>query len=457
MKPLFCAAFACLGLFMSISCHKAATPRSPDKEIDGFSLEKADGTTFTISDLQVTTVGGPGMDSFLVTIPAYMDKTALIPVFTFKGESVSPSSGAALDFSAPVVFTVTAEDGSQVKYAVVVKCRGAIYFGTDENRFIALDAGTGNLIWQDSVAGKYNSFTGAFSYNIPQLANGIIYATNSSGTIFGFDPVDGKIKSQFRPGASIQTTAAIDNGTLYVASVDQKFYAIDVATGSTKWTVSTGGSMASGATAGDGAVYFGANYMYALDAATGLVKWKFFLNSGTYTGNPLLTNGVVYVGSDFDSLYALDAATGNVKWRAKADYSLAESTAAIGDGNLYIGAQTAGLLAYDASTGRQLWKVLPGAGITSQPVVYNNTVCVTADDGHLYGVNAQTGVVVWITYGIYTSGGGVMLANGILYLGSGGLAHYFYAIDPADGGILWQFNTGNASILSRQALYLPGN
>jgi outer membrane protein assembly factor BamB len=49
-----------------------------------------------------------------------------------------------------------------------------------------------------------------------------------------------------------------------------------------------------------------------------------------------------------------------------------------------------------------------------------------------------------------------MVANGVLYVGTGG-SRYFYALDPANGHVLWQFNTGNALVLSRRALYIPGN
>jgi len=103
MKPLFYALFACLGLSLSFSCKKTVTPRSPDKEIDSFFVKKADGSTFTISDMQVVLVSGSGMDSIIVTLPAYTDKTKLTPFFTHKGKSV----------------------------------------GTNENRFFALDTGTG--------------------------------------------------------------------------------------------------------------------------------------------------------------------------------------------------------------------------------------------------------------------------------------------------------------------------
>ena len=456
MKPLFYALFACLGLSLSFSCKKTVTPLSPDKEIDGFFVKKADGSTFTVSDIQVVLISGPGMDSIIVTLPAYTDKTKLTPFFTHKGKLVSPASDTTLDLSAPVVFTVTAEDGSQRKYTVVVKCRGAVFFGTNENRFFALDAGTGSLVWKDSVAGMFETYPGGFQYNTPQLANGIIYAANTSGIIFGFDPATGRIKSQFRPGGPVATTPAIANGTLFFGSDDHNFYAVDLATGSTKWSVPTGWPTDSAPTVSDGIVYFGADYMYALDAATGVVKWKFFLNPATIMAAPLVNNGVVYIGSENDTLYALDAATGGVKWRARADNTLAQSTPTISNGVLYVGAESGSLFAFDAATGTQQWKALPGASVYDQPFVYNNTVYITADDGNLYAVNAQTGAGVWNIPQMYANGSGAIVANGVLYVGTGG-SRYFYALDPANGHVLWQFNTGNAIVLSRRALYIPGN
>jgi len=457
MKPLFYALFACLGLSMFFSCKKTATtPVSSDKEIDSFSVKKSDGSTFAVSDIHVVLVSGPSVDTIFVTLPAYTDKTKLTPFFTYKGKSISPTSGTTLDFSAPVVFTVTAEDGSLQKYTVVIKCRGAVFFGTNENRFFALDAVTGSLIWKDSVAGMFETYPGGFQYNTPQLVNGIIYAANTSGIIFGFDPATGTVKSQFQAGGPVATTPAIANGTLYFGSDDHNFYAVDLATGSTKWSVATGWPTDSSPTVSDGTVYFGANYLYALDAATGAVKWEFYLNPATIMAAPLVNNGVVYIGSQNDSLYALDAATGGVNWRAKADNTLAQSTPTISNGVLYVGAESGSLFAFDAATGTQQWKALPGASVYDQPFVYNNTVYVTADDGNLYAVNAQTGAAVWNIPQMYANGSGAIVANGVLYVGAGG-SRYFYAIDPANGHVLCQFDTGNAIVLSRRALYIPGN
>ena len=455
MKPLFYALFACLALPLFFSCNKVVT-LSPDKEIDSFTVKRTDGSSFMVNDVEVTLIKGSGVDSIIVSIPAYTDKTKLEALFTFIGKSVSPVSGTTLDFSAPVSFTVTAKDGSYLKYVVIVKCRGAVFFGTNENRFFALDAGTGSLVWKDSVPGMFETYPGGFQYNTPQLVNGIVYAANTSGTIFGFDPATGTIKAQFKPGGPVATTPAVVNGAIYFGSDDHTFYTIDLTTGSIKWSVPTGYPTDSGPTVSNGIVYFGADYMYALDAYTGALKWKFFLNPATIMAAPLVNNGVVYIGSENDTLYALDAMTGAMKWGAKADNTLAQSTPTINNSTIYIGAESGSLFAFDMTTGAQQWKALPGASVYDQPFVYNNTVYVTADDGHLYAVNAQTGAPVWNIPQLYANGSGAMVANGTLYVGAGG-SRYFYALDPATGQVIWQFNTGNAIVLSRRALYVPGN
>jgi uncharacterized repeat protein (TIGR02543 family) len=55
-----------------------------------------------------------------VTVPHGTAVTALIPVIIHTGASISPESGTTQDFSSPVTYIVTAEDGSTVEYVVTV-------------------------------------------------------------------------------------------------------------------------------------------------------------------------------------------------------------------------------------------------------------------------------------------------------------------------------------------------
>ena len=58
--------------------------------------------------------------SLALTVPFGTEVTALVPTIVHTGASVSPASGAAQDFTSPVNYTVTAEDGSTQAYEVTV-------------------------------------------------------------------------------------------------------------------------------------------------------------------------------------------------------------------------------------------------------------------------------------------------------------------------------------------------
>jgi hypothetical protein len=60
-----------------------------------------------------------------VTVPAGTDITKLAPAITHNGVSIDPASGAPRDFTNPVTYTVTAEDGGTKAYTVTVTVAGS--------------------------------------------------------------------------------------------------------------------------------------------------------------------------------------------------------------------------------------------------------------------------------------------------------------------------------------------
>jgi len=77
-------------------------------------------TSFNFENPAAVGVITESTHSIAVTVPYGTDVTALIPTITYTGESVSPASGVAQDFTNPVVYTVTAETGSTQDYTVTV-------------------------------------------------------------------------------------------------------------------------------------------------------------------------------------------------------------------------------------------------------------------------------------------------------------------------------------------------
>lgn len=71
---------------------------------------------FSINGVEVS----PSNNDIELTLPAGTDASSLQPEISFIGSSLSPASGETVDFTDPVVYTVTAEDGSTQDYTVTV-------------------------------------------------------------------------------------------------------------------------------------------------------------------------------------------------------------------------------------------------------------------------------------------------------------------------------------------------
>lgn len=88
----------------------AYTGESPLNDIIEFNIEEVESTSYVSFD---------GLD---ISIEDYFeDKTALTPTITIPlGATISPASGVAQDFTDPVEYTVTAQDGTTAVYTVTI-------------------------------------------------------------------------------------------------------------------------------------------------------------------------------------------------------------------------------------------------------------------------------------------------------------------------------------------------
>ncbi|WP_282116696.1 PKD domain-containing protein, partial [Cellulophaga baltica] len=83
--------------------------------VDELSTEK-EITSFIVNGVEGTIVG----TDITVELPEGTDVTALVPVITHTGTSISPESETSQDFSSPVIYTVTAQDQTIQTYTVNV-------------------------------------------------------------------------------------------------------------------------------------------------------------------------------------------------------------------------------------------------------------------------------------------------------------------------------------------------
>lgn len=186
----------------------------------------------------------------------------------------------------------------------------------------------------------------------------------------------------------------------------------------------------------------------AASGSYGGVAWR-TETGGPVRSSPVITAGVVYVGSSDGNLYALDAGRGAIRWRYDAG-SPVTSTPAVA-GNTIVFSATDGSVQAVSLAGKRLWRTptgrdakLPwgyesGDNWTSSPVVVGQSVLVGSGDGGLYRLALATGKVEWraATSGRVRSSPAV--AGNLAIVGS--FDGEVYAFDVASGKERWRFAT----------------
>ena len=87
------------------------------------SVTVASGSAKEITSFNIPSIPAAGViagTNIDITVPFGTDVTALVPAITHTGANINPASGVPQNFSAAVVYTVTAADTSTQNYTVTV-------------------------------------------------------------------------------------------------------------------------------------------------------------------------------------------------------------------------------------------------------------------------------------------------------------------------------------------------
>lgn len=157
--------------------------------------------------------------------------------------------------------------------------------------------------------------------------------------------------------------------------------------------------------------------VFALDASSGDELWRYDIPRGSWNElwvDPVLANGMVYVGSFNGRMYALDADTGELHWSFAAG-DVVRGPAAVVQDTVYFGSKDHHIYALDATTGTLRWRYETEGEVWVGPVVADGLALQGPGDEHLHALDAATGEFRWR----YTAGSDrwsrPMVANGVVY------------------------------------------
>jgi len=188
---------------------------------------------------------------------------------------------------------------------------------------------------------------------------------------------------------------------------------------SVQWRFHAGGSLISSPVVSGGMVYVGSNdgNLYAVRQEDGRLLWQ-YATQGAVTSSPAVSNNTVYVASTDGYVYAVDSQNGTLRWRFKtagerrysapgihgikpagkmmADpFDMFISSPTIADGAVYIGSGDHNVYAIDANTGAMRWRFATGDVVHATPAVAGGAVYIGSWDRNFYALDAATGALRW--------------------------------------------------------------
>ncbi len=340
-------------------------------------------------------------------------------------------------------------------WAFGLVANGTVYaISMDQNALFALDAYTGEIIWQYNLplplaneTSKY-SILGAWNNdNFMHLAQNQIFAGygdkmktmavgSQSGALEWISPEDSRISLICPPGTVFSNAFAVyitSHNTEPVVTTCYKL-AYDEQVKMTKIWDSP--NVAERISYYDGKLY-GANdaakWVSCADAATGDLKWNYTLPSSAgeydvFYQHPVIAEGKAFFPLETNKLECLDANNGNLLWEFVTEGDYVENVA-VADGKAYlIGGSEAKLYCIDITNGNQIWSFQASGPIDYYtPVIADGYVYIPSAatfyegfpypgtyEGYMNCVNALTGDLVWKSL-IPTAATCIWLADANLY------------------------------------------
>ncbi|MGB8310541.1 MAG: PQQ-binding-like beta-propeller repeat protein [Halobacteriota archaeon] len=137
-------------------------------------------------------------------------------------------------------------------------------------------------------------------------SNGIVYIGGGGHNVYALNADTGNLVWNYTTGFDVYSSPAVANGIVYVGScgtaLNHSVYALDARTGTEIWIYTTGDSVTPPALAGgvtspavaNGIVYVGSDYtkVYALNANTGAMVWE-YTTGGEVNSSPAIADSIV--------------------------------------------------------------------------------------------------------------------------------------------------------------------
>lgn len=193
----------------------------------------------------------------------------------------------------------------------------------------------------------------------------------------------------------------------------------------------------------------GPNALTSFDKEVSLTtEWRGQIGNGLGSAfarlQPALKGDVLYAASANGEIQALALDNGSVIWEQSFDDEVTAAVA-VGTNNGYFATANGELVAFSLADGSELWRSNVKSEILSLPVEEQGLVAAQTIDGHLFVVDAKTGVINW-SFDSNLPSLSLRGTSAPVFKDSSVIAGFangkVVAINKEDGTLLWQERIG---------------
>lgn len=291
---------------------------------------------------------------------------------SWPGYSVSDGAGYfsystqvyALDLKNGSLIWNYPQEGSSGRqfYAAPAVSDDLVIVGDYDNGLVALDKQNGSEKWQFSSA--EDRYIGS-----ALVLNGYVYAPNSDHYLYALDE-NSDLMWQFKAEGPNWTQPLADDENLYMVSMDHTLYAFDFEYASGDLETSESGSRT-----------LVAEPLWSLDVGAAVVA------------DPVLVDGVMYIGTIDGTLHAVDVAAQEILWSYDAEGEMASiwgSPVVLSD-TVFVGDQEGNVYAVSTADGSAFWPspYTAGDSIVSGGVALEESVVYATKEGKVFSINLE--------------------------------------------------------------------
>ncbi len=312
---------------------------------------------------------------------------------------------------------------------------GQVFLGTGNNRLVAMDSASGDLLWERPLS--------SVTVTTPAVTPGAVYVAVRDGRLLAVDRRDGAELWSFQADSASFASPAVYRGVVYAGSWNGTLYAVDAQTGEQLWTSPADGSIVAPPAFQEDLMVLATDdgLVYVIDLMTGKRR-LIFDTVNALSESPVFTGDYFLIGTgrgrlaaiDWSKLeYPLERALRSWRqqffiWGLQTEPPLPKGLAwgrvlardsalsgpAVLDGVAYAGSRDGRLLALSVADGDTLWEYDTGALIHSVPAAAGRSVYIGNDAGEVHVVDRATGEPVQIIrVGIPVSGQIVVTERGL--------------------------------------------